>query len=91
VSWRTVGHAQCPAFFKTVSSSTTELRFPPSHRFREYILRFGGEPPGTLPQVTRSVGGSVEHTESYAYNLLGALHTSYDLKLARVSSCSGPL
>jgi YD repeat-containing protein len=31
-----------------------------------------------LTQVTRSVGGSVEHTESYAYNLLGALHTSYD-------------
>jgi len=31
-----------------------------------------------LTQVTRSVGGSVEHTESYAYNLLGALHTGYD-------------
>ncbi len=31
-----------------------------------------------LTGVTRSVGGSVEHTESYGYNLLGALHTGFD-------------
>lgn len=31
-----------------------------------------------LTGVTRSAGGAVEHTESYAFNLLGALHTGFD-------------
>ena len=31
-----------------------------------------------LTGVTRSAGGSTEHVESYSYNALGALHTSFD-------------
>jgi YD repeat-containing protein len=31
-----------------------------------------------LTQVTRTVAGSTEHVETYTYNLLGALHTSFD-------------
>jgi RHS repeat-associated protein len=32
-----------------------------------------------LTSVTRSVGGSVEHVETYSYNALGALHTGFDV------------